>query len=77
MESGRLSADSLDLSRIKYKYVFNQKFKDKWEFEDYLRSVEKRLSRFNTHPMKLKEYRRMHSLEESEARFERSTDSKN
>ena len=29
VESGRLSADSLDLSRIKYKYVFNQKFKDK------------------------------------------------
>ena len=36
VESGKLDL-TVELSRIKYKYVFNRKFEDKWEFEDYLK----------------------------------------
>lgn len=49
----------------------NQKFREKWKFEDFLRHILKELSETDFKKMKVRDYRFIHSLEESQTRGEK------
>ena len=56
------------------KYKRGHKFRDKWEFERFAMDFEELLNSFEVKKMKLKEYRKLHSLEESVAHAKEQLD---
>ncbi len=58
----------IDFGLVKDKYIWERKFPDKWEFEDFLRKTQRELNDLDTNKVKRKDYRKIHALKDSQAR---------
>ena len=62
-----LTLTTLDAERMAWKYKRGEKFRDKWELERFALDFQELFNSFDTRGIKLREYRKLHSLEESVA----------
>ena len=61
----------IEINLFKDKYLWHNKFREKWKFEDFLRRTLRELGELDHTRMKLKDYRHIHSLEGSQLRGEK------